>query len=223
MQIFTNITRPRRKQLRSISDAALLHRIAQRDQSAAGEFFDRYAAEISDFLSTRLNQDESEDMLQEVFARALRGASNFRGQSEARTWLRSIARYTLSEYFRAPIPGHTLSDSLAHGPGTESIAMERERLSKLVSALERLPDDQAVVIGLSRVEGMSHEEIARELNIKPATSRKRFTRAIQTLSRSMLSRAAPRPRHAQLESWRDSLFRRAIPRRRSHDHSPDED
>ncbi|MCH8084443.1 MAG: sigma-70 family RNA polymerase sigma factor [Myxococcales bacterium] len=223
MLMFASAAKIRRNRRLSISDAELLRRVARRDQRAAGEFFDRYAAEISAFLRMRLNEDESEEMLQEVFARALRGASRFRGQSEVRTWLRSIARYTLSEHFRGPTPPQSLPDSLAYGPGPESIAIHRERVGAMVSALERLPDDQAIVVGLSRVEGLSHEEIARKLNIKPATSRKRFERAIKALSRSMQSRAAPPPRHTRFESWCDSLFRRAIPRRPSHEEPSDAD
>jgi len=197
--------------IEQLSDTELLRLIVLRDQAAGSELFDRHSGEIYGFLRSQFNASDSEDLLQEIFARALRGASRFRGQSEVRTWLRSIARYTVSERFRAPAPAHTLPDNLSGGPGPESIAIRREQLHEMISALERLPDEQAIVLELHRVDGLSHQQIARTLGIKPATSRKRLERALENLHRGPNTVHGAPGRHTGLESWRSSLLRRLLP------------
>jgi RNA polymerase sigma-70 factor (ECF subfamily) len=86
-----------RAMTRDLADAELLRRIAARDRVAGAEFFDRHAADVFAYLRRHLDASESEDLLQEVFVRALRRASSFRAESSVRTWLRAIARYALYE------------------------------------------------------------------------------------------------------------------------------
>ncbi len=195
---------------RSLADAELLGRIAARDREAGAELFDRHAEDVLAYLRRHLGPGESEDLLQEVFARALRRASTFRGQSSVRTWLRAITRYALYERYRVRFPGETLRSLAAPGPGPESLAIRGEERGRLLAALEHLPDDQAIVLELHRVDGLTHRAIGRMLGISAAASRKRLERARVALARHLDSRTVGRARHAWVESWRDSLLRRVI-------------
>jgi RNA polymerase sigma-70 factor (ECF subfamily) len=195
---------------RSSADAALLRRIAARDREAGAELFDRYAGDVLAYLRRQLGPQESEELLQEVFARALRRASAFRGQSSARTWLRAIARYAVYERYRDRFPAESLRPIAAPGPGPESLAIRGEARGRLLAALERLPDDQAIVLELHRVDGLTHRAIGRKLGISAAASRKRLERALAALARHLDSGNLGAARHELVESWRDSLLRRVI-------------
>lgn len=197
---------------KDLSDADLLKRIADRDQEASAEIFNRYAEEIYGFLARRTNLAESEDLLQEVFVRALRGASRFRGDSSVRTWLYAIARYTLFERHRARIDGESFVDLTDAGPGPESLAIGGEERRRLVSALDQLPDEQAIVLELYRIDGLSHDQIAKLLDIQPSTSRKRLERAAKSLKKALKSSAYGDRKHSRIDSWRESLLRRVLPK-----------
>jgi RNA polymerase sigma-70 factor (ECF subfamily) len=196
------------------SDRALLERIARRDESAATALFDRYAVELHGFLKRHAHSLDPEDLLQEVFVRALRGASSFRGQATARTWIYAIARYTIADRLRSRFEACTLTDSPARAPGPESLLLGAEERHRLLAALERLPDEQAIVLELHRVDGLSHREIGRMLGIRPATSRKRLERALKALRQELEVERDPRARHAHVEAWRHSLLRRILPEER---------
>jgi RNA polymerase sigma factor (sigma-70 family) len=198
--------------LSQVSDKELLAQIAERDQAAGSEIFNRYADEIYGFLARRASPAESEDLLQEVFVRALRGASRFRGESSVRTWLYAIARYTLFERHRARIDGESFVDLTDAGPGPESLAIGGEERKKLVAALDQLPDEQAVVLELYRIDGLSHDEIGRLLGIQASTSRKRLERAAKGLKKALLVAPSATNRHSQIASWRESLLRRVLPK-----------
>jgi RNA polymerase sigma-70 factor (ECF subfamily) len=195
--------------LAMVSDAALIRGIVERDPAAAGLLFDRHADRLLSFIARRIDGAESEDVLQEVFVRVLQRASSFRGDSSVRTWLCGIARLVIHERLRGA-RRHALAtplDRAGSKPGPESLALRTERNARLVAALQRLPDDQAIVLELHHVDGLAHEEIALRLGISSAASRKRLQRATRALCAHLNERSRS-ARHARLESWRDSLLRR---------------
>ena len=99
--------------------------------------------------------------------------------------------------------------------GPESLLIEAERRQQVVSALAQLPDEQAIVLELHRIDGLPHKEIAGLLGISVAASRKRLERAalsLETAIREPMPEVLP---HTHIESWRHSLLRRALPERDS--------
>ena len=133
----------------------LIRRIAERDHDASAILFDRYAEEIFGFLARRSNGLEAEDLLQEVFVRAFRGASTFRFESSLRTWLFAIARFVLIEHRRDIMDLHDeiIEESLT--PGPERVAIGRQTQRDVVRALQSIPDDHSVVLVLHRVDGIA--------------------------------------------------------------------
>lgn len=61
-------------------------------------------------------------------------------------------------------------------PSVEETWGNQELLAK---ALERLPPDQLRVLQLARVDGLSHEQIARDMNITPRRVRTLLARALK--------------------------------------------
>lgn len=82
------------------ADLRLMKRVASRKREAATELFDLYADEIFAFVSRRLPEADSEDVLQETFKRALVSACTFRGDGSLRSWMYGIARHILMERWR---------------------------------------------------------------------------------------------------------------------------
>jgi RNA polymerase sigma-70 factor (ECF subfamily) len=190
------------------SDRELLNRIAERDARASAELFDRHAPALHRFLIRGASREEADDLLQEVFVRALRGASSFRGEASVRTWLRAIARHVLLERYRSRGRDVTLIEIAAASPGPESLAIAAQQRRQLLAALQSLPDDHALVVGLHWIEGLAHAEIAELLEITPESSRKRLQRATARLREILPAVRTGDLRHSRLESWCASLMGR---------------
>jgi RNA polymerase sigma-70 factor, ECF subfamily len=56
------------------------------------DWFNQYSDDIYNFLIYRLGTADVEDLVQEVFIRAMNGMDKFQGNSSAKTWLYSIAK-----------------------------------------------------------------------------------------------------------------------------------
>ncbi len=199
------------KKLSERSDEELLRSIAERDDDASAELHRRYIGELTGYIARRVRPVEVEDTVQEVLYRILLSACSYRGKSNVRAWLYGVARQTLWEKFRGrddPVSSQVLIDSIG---GPESLALRTERRRHIVAALERLPDDQGIVLELHRIDGLSHEKIAELLGISVGASRKRLERAARFIEKLAGQPQRPKLRHSKLDSWRRSLLRRAIP------------
>lgn len=134
----------------------------------------------------RLTADDAaaEDALQETFIAAWKGASSFRGDASARSWVYGLARRQAARTWRrrAGEPRHTeplseLAVCAGWGGDPESLAARSEDRAVLLRALSTLREGDQEVITRCDLEGDSPSEVAQHLGIAPGTVRVRLHRA----------------------------------------------
>lgn len=137
------------------------------------------------------DETESEDALQEAYLAAWRGRESFDGRSSMNTWMHRIATNTALNKLQQR---RTLRAQLESGGDVEEAGVtrggmapeEKYALRELVwPVIERLPEDQRVVLVLRDVEGMSSEEVAEKLSITPAAVRQRLHRARKLVAETL--------------------------------------
>ena len=128
---------------------------------------------------------DAEDVVQEAWIRAVRQLSKFRWESSLRTWLTAIglnlARETLRK--RARTRTEEIDDrlELSTRPVRDAERIDLER------AIARLPNGYRTVLVLHDVQGFTHEEISRQLQIAVGTSKSQLfdaRRAVRSLLQS---------------------------------------
>ena len=130
----------------------------------------------------------SEDLTGEVFLEVLTALAGFRGQSDIRTWLFTIARRRwiahLRKRKRSP-ETEALSLLLESPlPGPEEQALSRELTDRLAQLIAREPP-RAQKILRQRLEGRSFYEIAQTHAISENSARVIFFRARQRLKEAL--------------------------------------
>jgi len=134
---------------------------------------------------------DAEDLVQETYARAFRGAAGFRPGSDLRAWLFRILRNAFLDARRreerSPVdPSVELAPAAeaptaAGGEGLLRGDAELERLRRVVgeeieAALRTLSEDARTVVLLD-VEGLSEAEIAEVMDCPQGTVKSRLSRA----------------------------------------------
>jgi RNA polymerase sigma-70 factor, ECF subfamily len=135
------------------------------------------------------NREEAEDLVQETYAKALKGFSSFRLGTNFRAWMFRILRNTFLTSRTGLKATMTLSlDSEEDGPELpvegntpETVLMERSNRQLMQSAIDELPVYFREVLLLCDVEEMSYQEIAETLSIPIGTVMSRLSRARKTL------------------------------------------
>jgi RNA polymerase sigma-70 factor (ECF subfamily) len=139
-----------------------------------------------------LTQDrqEAEDLVQETFAKALKGFSSFRQGTNFRAWMYRILRNTFltsrtglqataTEQLDLEGEGESLLPAVKETP--ESILLQRSDQLLVQVALERLPVTYREVLLLCEFEEMSYQEISATLAIPIGTVMSRLSRARRAL------------------------------------------
>ena len=168
-------------------DARLLARAAMGDGDAFESLVVRHRAAVYRYARSLADQPgEAEDVLQETFLAAWRGAGGFAGRSSVRTWLLVIARNrALRSRERAAARPEDGGESLVElgvraGFGSEDperIALGAERREVLGEALASLgPEDREIIV-LRDLEAIPGEECAEALGLTVPAMKSRLHRA----------------------------------------------
>jgi len=122
-----------------------------------------------------LNQSDADDVTQEVFLAAIRGAAKFDGRSKFSTWLYRVAVNTTYRFLerraqRRSGSGARLADQPA-SPGDEPDrkAMQAEMQREIAAGVEGLSPPLRAAMVLMTLEGLTADEAAQIEECSPAT------------------------------------------------------
>jgi RNA polymerase sigma-70 factor, ECF subfamily len=135
------------------------------------------------------NREEAEDLVQETYAKALKGFASFQPGTNFRAWMYRILRNTfltsrtgLKATMTMPLDAEEDGPELAVERETpETILFERSDRELLQGALDQLPVHFREILLLCEVEEMSYQEISVALSIPMGTVMSRLSRARRAL------------------------------------------
>jgi len=150
------------------------------------------------------NSVEAEDAVQEAYAAAFSHLASYRGESPLAAWLsRIVMNEALGRLRRKPGPADFAPleavreaeiipfPSSAPQDDPERTMAQRQILQLVETATDALPEVYRVVFMIRVIEGMSVEETAHLLGIKPETVKTRLHRARQLVRNQLNKQIGP--------------------------------
>lgn len=142
------------------TDEALITEIQQGNDEAFQVLYERYIDDVYKNVSYRVPEYVVEDLTQEVFVSVARGIPGFKGQSTFKTWVYTITRRRIADYYKARRDAAEDIEDHAHYLSTGSQIAEVDDVLLLKEALQQLPKDYQELISLRYVNGLAWKEIA---------------------------------------------------------------
>jgi RNA polymerase sigma-70 factor, ECF subfamily len=168
-----------------MDDDDLVARIAAGDDTALRELFGRHAPWLAVRLRAVLPAADVEDVLQETFLAAWRGAGGYRPAGACGGWLWGIARRQAALLLRRRGPaeraGAALPADLPAGPDPAETALARADLEVAVAALGPDGSPEREVWRLMYEQDRPVAEVAKLLGVPPGTVKSRAHRARRLL------------------------------------------
>ena len=176
-------------QAASSDDAELVRRALARDGAAFRTITERYNRRLYRIARGILRDDsEAEDAVQEAYVSAFAHLQDFRGESSLATWLSRIAINEALGRLRRERPAVDLAVVEARpeaqiiqfpqtGADPERTMAQRQILQLVERATDNLPEMFRIVFVTRVIEGMSVEETADLLGLRPETVKTRLHRA----------------------------------------------
>jgi len=173
-------------------EAEWIEKCQHGEREAFGHLVERYQRRVFSIVFHLLRRaDQAEDLAQEIFMKAFLAIRSYNFQASFGTWLSQIAvnhcydylrrervsrvsyRWQLAENQVRDLEGRLASPGRGELSAEQHIAL-RDLVGKL---LERAPAEDRTVLALKELEGLSVEEIAEILKLKPGTVKVRLHRA----------------------------------------------
>lgn len=149
------------------------------------KWIDLYSDYLFNYTIARVNdKDMAEDLVQETFLAGLKSMKNFKGEASERTWLISILKRKIIDYYRKTnsnkgkaevrmsyndneTEGDWLEERVADpfDKTAEDLMQNSELGDAILDCLSKLPEKQAEVFRMKTIEGYETEVICKELNI----------------------------------------------------------
>jgi RNA polymerase sigma-70 factor, ECF subfamily len=154
-------------------------------------FFEQLAMPLFDQLFNHAcwltgDRADAEDLVQETYAKALKGFSSFTEGTNLRAWMFRILRnaFLNSRTGLAALKTAHLEDedvrvdeAITHEVTPELLLLRTESEASIFAALESLPVGQREIILLCDVDEMSYREIGQVLDVPIGTVMSRLSRA----------------------------------------------
>src|SRR3989475_4330546 len=174
---------------RTDEDQALVARTQSGEAAAFDQLVVKYTPRLYGLVyNMTSNHEDTNDLLQDVFAKAYKSIRGFRGKSSFYTWIHSIAvnmtlnflkkrgrRFQLSlDDVDASIQNDRgfMEATATSNPVREADLSELQR--RLNEAMMKLSDEHRAVVTMFHVQGMPHAEISKILRVSEGTVRSRL-------------------------------------------------
>jgi RNA polymerase sigma factor (sigma-70 family) len=174
----------KQKNLYLESDQKLVFECLENNQLALKHLYERFSATMLGIL-IRYAKDtmEAEDMLQEGFIRVFNNLHQYRYEGSLSAWVRRIMINTAINYYKSNLRYNQSVDiDLVSNTSHVSVdALDTMSEKHLIQLIKGLPEGYRMVFNLYIIEGYSHKEIAKMLNISENTSKSQLSRARKSL------------------------------------------
>lgn len=177
-------------------------------KSTFDEIYDKYHQDIYRFVFYMVKDKQiCDDLVQDTYIKILQSLSTFRGESSKKTWLLSIARHVVIDYFRSQKSkrnyildffnwhekGELIRD---HLPLPDDIAIKNEEINQVYHYLDKCTPNQKSVLILRFIQSFSIQETADILDFSISKVKTTQHRGLKVI-RKHLSEDGERRRDTQ--------------------------
>jgi RNA polymerase sigma-70 factor (ECF subfamily) len=172
------------------TDRELVEGCRRGEREAFRVLFETYKDKIYS-IALRFSGDQAlaMDIAQDTFLKLYSSIADFRGDSQFSTWVYRLVVNSCLDHKRRSWRMIPIADELLavmRAPGDALNAVIRTETSERVQrAVEKLPEEQRIVVVLRYTEGLAYEQIAEVIGCSMGTVASRLNRAHRALERRL--------------------------------------
>ena len=149
--------------------------------------YQEYHDKVMGYIYARLrSKADAEDLCQDVFEKVHTRLDSFDPQKASiSTWIYSITRNSVIDFYRRSRPMAELDESIPESGEVDDDLLNDESLEELVSALMKLSDQLKQIIILRYYDGIPLTEIGKRMNLSYGAIKLRHAKALQEIRASL--------------------------------------
>ncbi len=165
-----------------------IEKLKRNDSKAQREFYNYFAPKMYGIcLRFALVNEDADDILQDGFIRIFNHINDFRGEGSFEGWVRRTIVNTAINYYKKKIK-QGINTEIEHYQGKlkqDSTVVEKMSADEILNLIKDLPNGYRMVFNLNIIEGYTHKEIGKMLEISENTSKSQLSRARVSLQKKL--------------------------------------
>lgn len=170
------------------SEPDFILKLKQGDSRTVTAWYESSKVELLAFFTRKVdNPADASELMHDTYLSCLSSLPLFRGHSGLWSWMLSIARHELADYWRkkyakrliAVLPyGSELLDSVEIGSASEEeLGIKNQESSQIKALLQKLPSEISELLQLKYVDGLSIKELAGQYGVSFSAMQSKLYRA----------------------------------------------
>ena len=156
----------------------LIQKCANNDRKAQEEIYRLYAGKLFALcLKYSRNKTEAEDNLQDGFIQIFKKVKQFKYKGSFEGWMKRIVINTALQKYREKNVLNLVNSDVIENVTVVDVEEEEISLDYLLNLIQELPNQYRLVFNLYVLDGYSHKEVAKALQISEGTSKSNLSRA----------------------------------------------
>ncbi len=158
----------------------LIKSCAKRNRRAQEELYLLYEKKLFQVcLKYCRSREEAEDHLHDVFINIFENIKNYKGKGSFEGWMKRIAINKAIDKYKKKRTYGLKEEKIQMLSEDVTIAADElpTSIEDIMELIRELPDQYRLVFNLYQLDGYSHKEVARMLNISEGTSKSNLHRA----------------------------------------------
>ena len=151
--------------------------------------YKEYHDKVFSYIKSKVNnREDAEDLTAEVFLKVQKKFADYdEDKAGVSTWIYTIARNSVIDFYRVSKPTEELPDELseeiASDEETDSPVLRRETLQELADALNKLSDEEKAVIIFRYYDGLSLTDIQKRMGLSYGQIKLRHNSALKEMKK----------------------------------------
>lgn len=176
-----------------LSDKILIKKVKANNEIAFEQLFDRYYQKAYYFALRYLkNREDAEGLVQEVFIKVWMNRHRLNPEQSFNAYLFTIARNAIFNIHRSRQYERAYQEFAAYmgdyvDNRSENEVVYSDLLDYLNKIVAQLPPKRQHIYRMSREQGLTYKEIAREMNVSEKTVETHLRLALQTIKKELRS------------------------------------
>lgn len=190
------------------NDALLVRQTLVGDKQAFHQLIVRYQSDIYTFIMSYVkNTDDAKELVQEVFFKAYSNLASLKKHEQFYYWLRQIAKNCCQNWLGRKKDFVPLNDDMvAKTQPIDEMLIFRESLTKVMQAIEELPEIEKKILKERYLDDSSYDELRERYKLSYKALSMRLLRAKQKVREKIERLLAG----VSIFSWRDALKKMSL-------------
>ena len=149
------------------------------------DIWDLYSDDIKHFILSKVKDPVvADDLLQETFIKVHTKLQQLQDDSKLKPWLFTIARYTLTDYFRQHAFTYEINDDILFVD--ENVQVDHSEHDCLRGIIRQLPKKYRDPLFLSDIKGLKQQDVAEQLHLPLPTVKSQIQRARKRIAQGFM-------------------------------------